>query len=77
MSQVLVRGTLGVGLTDVNSFSDISIDISIFIHSSEVVLFYYFLRYDFVWKTNIFITFYGGAQIKILDVSALEAHFWI
>ena len=60
----------------VNSFSDISIDMSIFLHSYEVVFFHYLLRYDVDWKTNILIEFHGGAKIKILDVAAYEERLW-
>ena len=58
-------------------FFDISIDMSIFLHSSEVLLFYYFFCYDVEWKVNIFIPFHGGSQIIIIDVEAHAAHLWI
>ena len=60
----------------VHSFSNLSIDMSIFLHISEVVLFYYLFRYDIECQEDIFIPFHGGYQIIIIDVSAHEAHLW-
>ena len=60
----------------VHSFYGISIYMYIFLHTYEVVLFYYLLWYDVEYQANIFIPFHGGPQIKILDVAANEARLW-
>ena len=60
----------------VHSFSGIIIDMSNFLHSSKVVMFYFLLQYDVEWRTNISIPLHGEYEIKILDVEAYEARLW-